>query len=329
MSESPPTVRSIAAKAGVSATTVALALKNAPRIPPATRKRIQAIAKNAGYRPDPAVRKLMLHLRTRREHRLRANIAVLVPHPSAPQYFSASLLNGIKTRAQNLGYAVSTLPFLNRRPDIVALQRMLRSRGIEGVIFAPLELPQALDAGFDFSDLSVVAATSSVLHPRFHAVMPNHYDNMIMACESLARIALTKIGLAISQNHDERVRHRTAGAIAWNMLFKKTPMAAPLVAREMSDSDIFAWLKNEQPDAVVADHDFERRLAALLPLAPHPATKLITLNWPSRFTPLGIDQRETEIGVAAVDVLSGMIERGEKGIPRNPRVTMIDGRWRP
>lgn len=329
MSESPPTVRSIAAKAGVSPTTVALALKSAPRIPPATRKRIQALARKAGYRPDPVVRKLMHHLRTRREHRLRANIGVLVPPPSAPHYFSASLLLGIKTRAQNLGYAVSTLPFSNRRPDIAALQRMLRSRGIEGVIFAPLELPQAIDASFNFSDLSVVAATSSVLQPRFHAVMPNHYDNMIMACASLARIAPTRIGLAISQNHDERVRHRTAGAIAWNMLFKKAPMAAPLVAREMSDADIAAWLKKEQPEAVIADHDFERRLAELLPLAPRPVPKLVTLNWPSQFTSLGIDQREAEIGAAAVDVLSGMIERGEKGIPRNPRVTMIDGRWRP
>jgi hypothetical protein len=56
--------------------------------------------------------------------------------------------------------------------------------------------------------------------------------------------------------------------------------------------------------------------------------RLVTMNWPSPFATTGIDQREAEIGAAAVDLLTGLIHRGETGIPANPRVTMINGVWR-
>jgi LacI family transcriptional regulator len=40
-----------------------------------------------------------------------------------------------------------------------------------------------------------------------------------------------------------------------------------------------------------------------------------------------IDEKPAEIGAAAVDILHAMIQRGEKGIPRTAKVTMIEGGW--
>jgi LacI family transcriptional regulator len=44
--------------------TVSLALRNDPRITVETRDRVQALAKRAGYQPDPHVAELMGRLRT-------------------------------------------------------------------------------------------------------------------------------------------------------------------------------------------------------------------------------------------------------------------------
>ena len=60
------TMKTIAAQAGVTQATVSMCLANSPRIPAATRERIQAVADRLGYRPNPYVSALM---RIRRQGR--------------------------------------------------------------------------------------------------------------------------------------------------------------------------------------------------------------------------------------------------------------------
>ncbi len=55
--------------------------------------------------------------------------------------------------------------------------------------------------------------------------------------------------------------------------------------------------------------------------------KIVTVNWPTLLADRGIDQRPERIDIAAIEVLAGMINRGEKGIPDLPNSTLIDGQW--
>ncbi len=48
-------MRDVAREAKVHVTTVSLALRNSPQLPPVTRERIQALAKRMGYRANPLV----------------------------------------------------------------------------------------------------------------------------------------------------------------------------------------------------------------------------------------------------------------------------------
>jgi hypothetical protein len=41
----------------------------------------------------------------------------------------------------------------------------------------------------------------------------------------------------------------------------------------------------------------------------------------------GIEERPEEIGATALELLAAMIQRGEKGVPAVPKVTMVEGRW--
>lgn len=48
----------VARKAGVDKSTVSLALSGSPKLPEATRSRIQRIAEELGYTPDPGLARL-------------------------------------------------------------------------------------------------------------------------------------------------------------------------------------------------------------------------------------------------------------------------------
>ncbi|MEY4489689.1 MAG: hypothetical protein RIQ79_2197, partial [Verrucomicrobiota bacterium] len=109
--------------------TVSRALRGRPGVDPALRERIRAQAEQLGYRPDPALHRLMLHLRSAREHRMRAVICALtdIPLRLEPAY-CRRLRAHAEARALALGFAFS-LQRVGRGPKAWhALDRVLRSR---------------------------------------------------------------------------------------------------------------------------------------------------------------------------------------------------------
>ena len=72
-----PTQREIAQQAGVSQMAVSLALRDSPTLPAATRQRIQKLARELGYRPDPMLSTLMRQRHAKATKAPRAKIVVL------------------------------------------------------------------------------------------------------------------------------------------------------------------------------------------------------------------------------------------------------------
>src|SRR5258708_313132 len=143
MPASRPTLRSLATAAGVSPMTVSLALRNSREVSATTRRRIQRLATTHGYRPDPTVSRLMHHLRQRRPNRFQANIAALT-HPWPQQRgpidsYIERLTKGLTLRATALGFAFSSFS-LDDFQSGDQLQRLLLSRGVEGIVILPLRL---------------------------------------------------------------------------------------------------------------------------------------------------------------------------------------------
>src|SRR5688500_7570900 len=75
--EKRPTLRAIAAQAGVTHATVSMAHRNHPRISLKTRQRVQRLARRLGYCPDPEVAKLMHHLRMKHKPNFRSTNAAI------------------------------------------------------------------------------------------------------------------------------------------------------------------------------------------------------------------------------------------------------------
>jgi hypothetical protein len=131
-----PSLRSLAALAGVTSMTVSLALRDHPSISSATRTRLKKLAAKHGYRPDPTVAKLMHHLRTRRTERTLLSLCGLRLRPpviSAQGYdYGQQVCTGARGRAETLGFRFEEIFIDEPGQSLRRLQKVLTSRGGRG-----------------------------------------------------------------------------------------------------------------------------------------------------------------------------------------------------
>lgn len=329
-----PTLRSLAAEAGVSPMAVSLALRNSPEISAATRARLQRLAAARGYRPDPEMARLMRHLRTAAPARAPTNLCGLasrwtLPTPQAG-FFLERMLGSLRRRAEELGYAFD-LVYAEDYPGPQALQRVLLSRGCAGLFLLPLRQPRDLSGLLDWSRFSIVSVTATVTAPAVHQVTPNHFDNMMLACARLRAAGYRRIGLALTGEWERRVRHRWSGGIAWHNAHGGGQPVPPLISRGsgLGAGELLDWLRARRPDALISEaQDGAAVDEALRQLRPSVRPERVTLNWPDPAAALGVDQRVERIGTAAAEILAGLIARGERGLPEEPHSTQVSGVWR-
>lgn len=130
----------IAEAAGVSQATVSMALRDHARISRATCRRIQELARAMGYRPDPLVSTLMAQRRGRKAEAGLGTLAVVSLWPEAANSwqnhpFYTPYAKGVRLRAEELGYRVEVFPCDGSTTAVRQLERVLRARGIQGLIF--------------------------------------------------------------------------------------------------------------------------------------------------------------------------------------------------
>jgi len=137
-------MKDVAELAGVSAMTVSCALRNSPKVLPATRERILEAASSLGYRPDPEISKLMMHLRQPTQHSFSHQLAFINSWPDPREHlkgYVGMLFHGARHRAAQLGFDLE--PFWLLEPGMTdsRLSSILYSRGIRGVLLAPWQHP--------------------------------------------------------------------------------------------------------------------------------------------------------------------------------------------
>jgi DNA-binding LacI/PurR family transcriptional regulator len=182
----------------------------------------------------------------------------------------------------------------------------------------------------DWKNFAVVTTTFGVLAPEFHRVVPHQFGNALGICERLAALSYRRIGLVLPAEHDLRVHHGFSAAVVWQNLIGGTEFVRPFIHSEElpTPSALKQWFEREQPDVIIAAGDKECRLIAQkLGLRMPGSVGFVSANKAGRSTFAGIEERPEEIGATAIELLAAMIQRGEKGVPAVPKVTMIDGRW--
>ncbi len=310
--------------------TVSRALRQHPHLAAATRRRVLQVARELGYRPDPMVAKLMHHLRNRRKPVFQSSICALTNVPlNALRPYSRGVVADAKRRAEALGYAFS-LAFIDTVPRAPgALQRILRSRGVDGILLLPMLRSDNFETLLDWREFSVVATTTSALKPEVHRVTPNHFRNMRLLCTELTARGYRRIGTVLPDVYAQRVHYAFNAAALWHGVWHGTELLAPLIYQGETPRRLREWFERERPDAIIASNPNNCRLLARALGLRFPGPVGFAATTAAREHPgiAGIDERPGDIGRTAVDLLTVMIQRGEKGLPKVPMSTQVPGGW--
>jgi LacI family transcriptional regulator len=330
-SELRPTIRDIARKAGCHYSTVSLALRDHPRIPAQTKERIQAIARQLGYRADAMLSALCAYREMKRPPTERGVIAWLTNHRTEKGW-TASACNrdyfqGASARAAERGYRLEQFWLAAPGMNPLRMSKIFWTRGIQGVLLPPQERLGAID--LDWKNLSAVTFGYTLTHPRLHLVSNHEYRTMGTLFSELNHRGYRRVGLVNLRNQDERVDHNWLAAylVEQNRLCADQAIP-PLILEGWNDQDFLSWVDRFQPDAIVTKLV---DVLASLKRAGYRVPEDIGVAYHSldegRLGLSGMKKNSFQIGVMAVDLLVDMLHRNERGVPARAYLLMVEGTW--
>lgn len=328
-----PTLRTLAAQLKLSVATVSEALRESPRVTPATRRRVQQAARRVGYRVNPLLGAVMSAVRQTRHQHYRGTLALVDTAEDNPaQYllFHRQIVAGAKERARQLGFQVELFwlgeksPALNQK----RLAQILQARGITGVVLLPFNTAQDLSA-FDFTRLSAVQMDHCLLAPRLHTVLPEHYMSMRAALATLRQRGYRRIGLCLEARKDARLRYKwTAGFESFAREHPRGATVTPLLSADLTPATVQAWFRRHRPDVIVG------HVPAIIDWirASHPKGAreigFFNLNLTESPRPCaGFDLGPRRLAAAAIETVVAMLHRQEQGVPAYPQTITIEAEW--
>jgi len=343
MKISPVTLNDIARKAGVAKSTVSLALRRDSRISLETRQRIDQCARDLDYRPNPLVGIYQSHIKARKTPSYQATLAFITYHPKTivldTKVPDALMFSGARKRATELGYRIEPFQFQpkddhSRRREARSLKRILLNRGICGLVFGPAATAYA-EMGIDLSAFSAVATDYSIASPKVHRVCHDYFNTFCMLFTRLEAYGYRRIGLAIPRRADARVSHYWISALGGYhyqgaMENRAPPFIPPLT--EWNMDNFRSWHSTYRPDVVVSVGGYNAMVldwmgkiglrvpenAGFATLICHPQSKGCS----------GMDIEFEKIGAVAVEQLTGLLHRNERGETDDPHIHLLEGSWK-
>jgi DNA-binding LacI/PurR family transcriptional regulator len=314
---------------------VSLALRNSPKISAKTSERIREIAERLGSRPNPMVTALMTQLRHGREVKRPSTIAYVTAYPTEdgwkrPGPFAA-FREGAGQRAEMLGYTLED--WWLRRPGMTE-QRfcdILHTRNIHGLVIAPLP-PGGGELNLKWDLFASATIGYSLAAPDLHRASNHQYGTITLALQKLTELGYRRIGLALSAETDERVKHKwSAGMLVYQQDIPMEQRVPNLLARGAFARSFAEWLSVYRPDAVVSQEWQAMRILDSLGLRVPADIGYVHLALGDRQQALwaGMDQNSELVGAAALDLVDEQLRRNERGVPEVPKTVLIPGVWVP
>lgn len=349
MNERRTTLSDVARKAGVHVTTVSLALRNHPRLPPATRDRIKKLADRMGYRPDPFLQALVAYRGKTMPRRNPPTLAYVTNWTTRlgwqkvtahPQFYA-----GARTKAEELGFKLDH--FWMGEPGLTQarLNRILETRGINGLIIASHMRELDIALRFDWDHFSAVKIDYFPHEPGLHNVTNNQCSIIRLAMRHLIAAGYRRIGFVMHRGWDHSVdRLWSAGFLCEQATLPASvripillfPDAEPVDAwMAESKSHVIAptdkfkqWFKRHQPEVVISKASFVQPCFAELGLnVPRDVSFVDVFLEEANGKVAGVRQNHEQVGALAVEILAGQLHHNKFGVPEMPTTTFVEGTW--
>lgn len=325
---SPPRLSEIAARCGLSKASVSLALRESPKIPAETRRRVLEAAQALGYEANRNVSRLMSEIRTGAGGHFRDTLAYIVDRRVLRGYnlWPGQIESGVRRRAAAIGYGVDRFVMSPGATEERRLGRMLSSRGIRGVVVSPFATVRR-GLALPWPELAVVAIGYSLARPEPHRVARDMVHTTRLVLEDLHSRGFRRIGFVMERSHEARMDYGgMAGFLAYRWRRGARRCVEPLVMDRITGASFGRWRGAERPDVIVTMcpqvHEWLAEEGVSVPrdlavcdLASKSATS----------TSSGIYPNYEEIGASAVEQVAALVERGEFGIPAHPKTLLVGG----
>jgi len=332
----PPTLREIARRAGVSHTTVSLSLRNDPSIPGATRDRVRLVADQLGYRSNVLVSALMTQVRLKHQKSVPEVVGFLSGGPTASDWENHSacvgFYEGARQQAPKLGMRVEPFWLGPGGSSAAATCRMLRARAIRGVLIAPFPIPVYAHE-LDWARLICVGLGYVFKDHPLHRATHNHFHGVFTAYQNLVRLGYRRIGLALERSQNSRVGYSWLGGYLAAQHMMTGARLEPLLTPEPEKLPaVRAWVKKQRPDAIIGFGPKQYvafiRIGCRIPEeVAFAALDVEQMHLANVDEPSGINQNLPRIGATAIDILATQLYHNEQGFPEHPVLSMIESRW--
>lgn len=173
-----PTLKTIAFMTGLGVTTVSRALKDAPEIGEDTRRRVQLVARQVGYRPNRAG----VRLRTGKTN----VISLVLDTDHQIMSFVSDIIYGVSEVLADTSYHLIVTPYSRRHDPLAPVRYIVETGSADGIIISRTEPDDRrarymLERGFPFATHGRTELAEP--HP-FH-----DFDNRAFASEAVKKLA--------------------------------------------------------------------------------------------------------------------------------------------
>lgn len=123
------TIVHVAAKAGVSPSTVSRVISNDSRISQKTSRKVRKVMEELGYHPNTLAKSLVT--------KTTNNIGIVLPRPADELFqnqFFSEIIRGIVTKAASCGYDVLMTTGASPMEEVKAVERLVQGRNVDGIV---------------------------------------------------------------------------------------------------------------------------------------------------------------------------------------------------
>lgn len=325
----------VAKRLGVSSSTVSRALSGSGRISEKRRKEIVSVARELGYRPNPMISALIKNRHKKSNFQEVGTIALVTDYPSKGGWQKKDVcqweFEGLSKRADEMGFKIEEFPLSKYEYDPLKLEKILRSRGIRGVLLGFSRNPQRrLDLPtehFAVAGLSAYFRKSDVDRSNFHG----HY-NVRLALDTLNSYGYKKIGLVVPEFNNRISGYLWSGAMLdWQRRLPETCQCNPYIPESDTSFDSFSfWIEKEKPDAlIVYKLPVEKWLQKLGISIPNDiGVGYLFRSKAEMKRAAGIDGNLNQVGATAIDLVITNLNTNQLGLPKSPKEVLVKGFWR-
>ena len=246
-----------------------------------------------------------------------------IEHPNVNQ-----VLQGIRERASETGFLTDDFRLGPLGVDGRALHKVLRARGIRGMILLPLSADATFE-GIPFANYAVGSVGSASIAQKLANVDGDCFGNMLLAVRRLEGLGYRRPGLVMSAGLEEITDLRYHGGFiaAIESSPNLTQLPIHLLWHPGTRLTLGEWFNQNNPDVIISGVETLPFLEAAGIQIPRD-TAFAVIDRHSQMNQLaGFSTHFEMIGSVAVDLVTSQLYRNEFGLPQYPKRVVVPGAW--